>query len=426
MRLLLPFLILVVPILVVAQGQVSSSSSGIQCSTTTLRNSAKWIAKSYTKRDITDDVTTFKKRLSACGVKSHLGIDIPHLESLIKVSQRSRLERIKSTIEMKVDFQKVDEHLSEFIQAAKADGMSEKDITTSLERYKTRGKQSYDREKISCKPVDKSQEFGPVRDQGKMGWCYAFASADLFSHRLNKKISAADIAFTSGNNWIDNTLRFAGRPESELSGAFANLAMKDALKKGLCLEKEIPSEDNKFGSVEKTLSEIERLRDENDTQATLNCESVKTALGALFPDLQMQDVQEILKSGAKNDLFSALAGKSCNRIHANLEVENHFVLDSKSASEQFDKYLDTNKPFTIGYNIDLLYNKDVQERVSSHASVVVGRRFNEQSGQCEYLVRNSMGPSCTPYDASYDCKDGQVWISKANLVRNTFYITGIK
>lgn len=51
---------------------------------------------------------------------------------------------------------------------------------------------------ISCSKEDLSSHFGSVRDQGAIGWCYAFAMADLLGEHLKirppDKISAFDVA----------------------------------------------------------------------------------------------------------------------------------------------------------------------------------------------------------------------------------------
>jgi hypothetical protein len=66
-----------------------------------------------------------------------------------------------------------------------------------------------------------------------------------------------------------------------------------------------------------------------------------------------------------------------------------------------------------------------------HGSTVVGRRFNSRTKSCEYLVRNSEGPSCAEYGLECDrtaggepCPagrqcGGQVWVPSELLTSNT-------
>lgn len=58
-----------------------------------------------------------------------------------------------------------------------------------------------------------------------------------------------------------------------------------------------------------------------------------------------------------------------------------------------------------------------------HASVLIGRRrsMNPSGGAtCEYLIRNSWGPTCEPYASEYSdkCENGQIWVARDALLRN--------
>ncbi|MGE3261515.1 MAG: hypothetical protein AB7K68_07030 [Bacteriovoracia bacterium] len=62
----------------------------------------------------------------------------------------------------------------------------------------------------------------------------------------------------------------------------------------------------------------------------------------------------------------------------------------------------------------------------AHASVIVGRRFNPKSKSCDFLVRDSFGPSChnaagTP-KYSWECENGQFWIDSRQLMKSTFQL----
>ena len=58
-----------------------------------------------------------------------------------------------------------------------------------------------------------------------------------------------------------------------------------------------------------------------------------------------------------------------------------------------------------------------------HGVVVVGRRVNETSGHCEFLVRNTWGLDCAVYKnapAHWDCRNGQIWVDATDLASNAF------
>ena len=68
----------------------------------------------------------------------------------------------------------------------------------------------------------------------------------------------------------------------------------------------------------------------------------------------------------------------------------------------------------ISYNTACVRNKP---GISGHATVVVGRRFNEKIGQCEFEFRNSWGQEWG--------NDGHEWISDRTLSKCGKYAMGI-
>ena len=51
-----------------------------------------------------------------------------------------------------------------------------------------------------------------------------------------------------------------------------------------------------------------------------------------------------------------------------------------------------------------------------HASVVIGSR--QRGGQCEFLIRNTLGRDCNGYDSRWECENGQIWVSERALIQN--------
>jgi hypothetical protein len=50
-----------------------------------------------------------------------------------------------------------------------------------------------------------------------------------------------------------------------------------------------------------------------------------------------------------------------------------------------------------------------------HTSVLVGRRWSEESKTCQFLIRNSHGEKCAKYDPSYSCEAGHIWVDEGLL-----------
>ncbi|MBI3542262.1 MAG: hypothetical protein HY075_03170 [Deltaproteobacteria bacterium] len=62
-----------------------------------------------------------------------------------------------------------------------------------------------------------------------------------------------------------------------------------------------------------------------------------------------------------------------------------------------------------------------------HAAVLMGRRFNPESNQCELLVRNSWGPSCGMYAKDVKCEgNGNFWVSSDLMMKNTRQLTNLE
>jgi hypothetical protein len=57
---------------------------------------------------------------------------------------------------------------------------------------------------------------------------------------------------------------------------------------------------------------------------------------------------------------------------------------------------------------------------SDHSSLVIGRKRDEKTGACMFLLRNSWGASCERYagnESGYQCEadTGDLWIDAAKL-----------
>lgn len=86
-------------------------------------------------------------------------------------------------------------------------------------------------------------------------------------------------------------------------------------------------------------------------------------------------------------------------------------------------------PIGIGYCHDSLSSKGEVNCAPAHASVIIGRRFNQQTKTCELLVRDSYGPNCNNSDGTaryaWPCENGNVWIESNKLLRSASSVTWI-
>ncbi|MDO9182854.1 MAG: hypothetical protein Q7U04_10625, partial [Bacteriovorax sp.] len=64
--------------------------------------------------------------------------------------------------------------------------------------------------------------------------------------------------------------------------------------------------------------------------------------------------------------------------------------------KNIDNLLNKDEVIGLSYNYEEVDDKD--SRKGGHASLIVGRRLNKESGDCEYLVRNSWGKDCPQHE----------------------------
>ena len=89
-----------------------------------------------------------------------------------------------------------------------------------------------------------------------------------------------------------------------------------------------------------------------------------------------------------------------------------------------DQQLDRKQPSLVTYDTGFLYQ---DRQFSPHAVLAVGRRYNPQSKKCEFLIRNSWGESCSPYQNKYakasHCDKGYLWVPREELHQNMLGVT---
>jgi hypothetical protein len=85
-------------------------------------------------------------------------------------------------------------------------------------------------------------------------------------------------------------------------------------------------------------------------------------------------------------------------------------------------------PIAISYMPGVLHGR-TDGPLNSHASVIIGRKFNSATKECELLLRDSLGKTCFDKHGkprySYPCENGSVWVPATLLMANTSSLTWI-
>lgn len=316
--------------------------------------------------------------------------------------------------------------------------------------------------KTNCTNKDQRKKLNiPIRDQSSIGWCYAYAAADLVSFKSGKNISALDLAVTFNRmenyeavrNTVSRSINFAllpGDRKNNIDWALKNLrntfknvesnsvrdggqvdeAIKRAQMNGFCLESDQPSDAIENGSLGDALNVINTLIDDSnafrsvtvgnremsDIAAVSICENYGSLIGEMFPNTTVSDISDIFIAQFSEGALVQLRNLRCqNRVQIDGEIKE--ITGNKM--DEIDQVLSSDNIVSVDYYIkalDLIGND--RQNSGLHASTIVGRKWNEQTNKCEYLIRNSWGESCAYYKNPEKCEDGYIWVDRDKIMAN--------
>ena len=361
----------------------------------------------------------------------------------------------------------------------------------------------------------KSMSSVKVKDQDGSGYCTAYAASEMYDAWraskgiLTKPTSPIAVAIQHGAEKPEHTQRKLGEgdtpfhkdPTTRIDYAGDGGGMCDRIdvliRHGSCDEKAVndlldslpPSKAAKSSGASETLrhrlflhfeqlkaarlaATIARLHPENKPQTCAPHLLPEKAL----PDLSLLDSQVRMPTNF-DDYFADFINKICKghteKPDRTPQCQSEMTLTSGGAAELLrdhfngpDKILPAGISYCArvlqsgpGFNfgnsasvISGLLNKPKLGRdCGPHGSIVIGRRLNEKTSKCEYLVRNSWGTSCDYYKPckrwqtnvnqqpltmaeewegsgrscaeradkpAWECKDGSLWVDEETLTDN--------
>ncbi len=259
----------------------------------------------------------------------------------------------------------------------------------------------------SCRtPRDLSQRLPPVRDQGSIGWCYSHAAADLVFLETGIDVSPLDIAL----NYIEKT---NSTPDFNNDGGLIAEAIRACEGRGFCPSSEMDYSQTKtedLRSALKALTEIESLGEGFVSDDTQICEW-QASLSNIYKDLSIDQLKDILLRVATDDLVDELRKTSCE-ARATLTRPLEFNVDwfpdneyQKDFEDEVLTVLENDKAVGVEFQ-DLRFLGINTERGKGHAMTIVGNVFNEETRQCDFIIRNSWGKDCMFQPVAANCKDG--------------------
>lgn len=399
-----------------------------------LSQAVEKIKRNYQRRDVAAEVGAIKTLANYCKINTRqLGFGSENLNFWENGGYQAEFTKSKERIEHYAKYRDVGPEIQKYLAYSNKLGHSNSYVKNFAAKQRELGLKAAQLEKNRCQPaIDlRSPVLGKVRDQDSVGWCGAFAGADLLTFNFGKKVSAADLALKNNDSWLKNLLKKGGRGEQDFNGVFANQAIEASTGQGgACLESDIRSEDNGYASLHATLSRMDNSKRLESGDARLAMNSCVAAAKSMFPHLALRDIQAIAQATAREDLVEKLSQKACKQRlpTEGLKIESHSAEgpNRRQLFDHIDAQLAKKNPSSVAYNSNILFNVNHDGPNAPHESVVVGRRFNNTKGECEYLVRNSWGRGCHSYDRSLSCEEGNLWVPKSVLVKGLYHVTYIK
>lgn len=264
------------------------------------------------------------------------------------------------------------------------------------------------------------------RHQGNLNWCFAYTSADLLSFHEGLKVSAYDIALQNHNNEEIRQLALEQNIKdfSQAGGwpLYAMLAVTSG-NKGVCHEIETNYTNGDWEKLSHIFSEFSGP---DKDFITVLCDN-KLYDAIPFRGIS-PDIIDVINELSGDSKMTAFLDVSCHRH----QLKNKYSLYSLT-NEKYDRLklmgnidglLKKGLPISIGYAGELIDNGvNYIGKKSNHASTVIGRKFNKESGQCEYLLRNSWGAGgkCQR-TSSIKCENGNFWVPRTALKNNLFEV----
>lgn len=296
-------------------------------------------------------------------------------------------------------------------------------------------------------PAAIKERFMTPSEQGNVGWCFAYAAADLLSQATGDSVSAlyTSAAYVNDLNGVERWTRhiFEGKHAIDDGGSI-DLSIRQMQKLGrYCPEKSIHSigyldlsfamdGSNYIMRSIGTDSLLQYLDNYRQNKCTGVCAAVlDNLITAYIPLADPAKIKAYALANASinmDQLFFNILDQNCDSMQKfNKEFAvNSFSRGSAShsdmlrlVSDHVDQALEAGSVVGISYHAHYVTAKAPQNIFSdSHASSVVARK---KSGDvCYYLVRNSWGSFCD-YLPGIICEQAQgaYWVSQQKLNQMT-------
>lgn len=371
-------------------------------------------------------------------------------ENLKKYFQKTELDQIASYIIdnlSNIDLDQEIEHYKKVFHAVHGKSANYgHDMRTIIDK---RDAFLMDKKNICSEANVDTTNMGPVRDQQNTNWCFAYAAADIYSFYAKQTISGLDMAILNNNFSVDRARETLFRhqtlknytdqqsphmlhtlgitketieyqnTEAAMIGGYPGETIKIGLQKGLCLEKDLPS-SHQDGIALTELAVAAANYKTYKFDGVEGCVNRLSQAQKLLKNLSVNDIHNIIEKSDYKTAMLNLRNKNCKNL---VYLKNKKVTKSDNIRDQFNlinRKLNQKEPVIVGYRYSMIDG----ETSSGHGSVIIGRRFNEQTKRCEYKIRNSFGTSYL-HSKLVKSSDGHFWVGEENLKNNLISTTAM-
>lgn len=349
-------------------------------------------------------------------------------KDLIKASSE-REKHIKRMLKDKKDIDN-DYFFIEKVNTTRAECQIWKKLKISNEKIESYKKiistidRSFDLPESKCTTVEIDTSNMPKNhSQKNLRWCFAWSGTNLLSFNEEIPLSFYDMASQYHLYREDRKDDLKKNPKQNfgLSAGAPVEALEIILSgKGICTEAQTNFANEDWGAnakvvmdliaPEKSLNEIACKHD------LFKIESIKNLSSNII------NVLGKLSSDNKLAVFLDLV---CDRHQLKKKYETHLVetgdgVTPENLMSELDGALEiAHQPVSVGYSSDVLSMGQNFVGTPDHESTVIGRKYNKEKGQCEYLIKNSWGDDCDNVAPSIKCENGNYWLSRTTLQKNS-------
>lgn len=264
------------------------------------------------------------------------------------------------------------------------------------------------------------------RHQDTTGWCYAFVAADLVSFETSQNISASDIARQYLNRadparllTLEQIRQSPLAQNAPLGGGYTDIAINLTREAGFCLEDDFPSEDYSSSIHTGIQLELDETGKPIFEQSCID----RARIEPLYTQIEIAELLEMVTNNEFINILNNLAISEC-RQRIQLEPTNQFTKivrekyfpynapPNNTLFNTIDNVIGSGRPVGVSLDPSALTGNPRQSLLSSpvlanHQILIAGRRFNNETQQCEYLIRDSQG-SCETR-GNYECENNHAW-----------------